>query len=190
MLEMHRRARVSSMVEFHWSVTILGCSKPSRRDDVPTIQKSITIKAPVEAVEAVANDPQRWVEWYAGILKAEPDEVFPEVGGVVAVTYQALGIELDMKFTQLEYEPNSRSLTRISGRIRGKNQITLEAVEGGTLLSFQMEYKPPGGLIGRMVGRALVNDILEENLEESLQQLKAIIENGPHKGTTHSSMKK
>lgn len=151
---------------------------------MPIIQNSITINAPVEAVEAVANDPQRWSEWYAGILKAEPDELFPEVGGAVAVTYQALGIELDMQFNQLEYEPNRRSLTRISGRIRGRNQITLQAVEGGTLLTFRMEYKPPGGLIGRMVGRALVNDILEENLEESLQQLKAIIESGPLKGTT------
>jgi carbon monoxide dehydrogenase subunit G len=157
---------------------------------MPTIQNSITINAPVEAVEAVANDPQRWSEWYAGILKAEPDELFPEVGGVVAVTYQALGIELDMQFNQLEYEPNRRSLTRISGRIRGRNQITLQAVEDGTLLTFRMEYKPPGGLIGRMVGRALVNDILEENLEESLQQLKAIIESGPLMGTTHSPTKK
>jgi len=157
---------------------------------MPTIQKSMTINAPVEAVEVVANNPQRWAEWYAGILKAEPDELFPEVGGVVAVTYQALGIELDMKFTQLEYEPNRRSLTRISGRIRGKNQITLEAVKDGTLLTFQMGYKPPGGLIGRMVGRALVNDILEENLEVSLQQLKAIIENGPPNETTHFPMEK
>jgi len=143
---------------------------------MPTLESSLTIKAPLEVVEAVANDPRRWPEWYAGILKAEPDDQFPEVGGVVAVTYQALGIELEMKFTQVEYEPNQRSLTRISGRIKGRNQIRLEAVEGGTKLTFRMEYQPPGGLIGRMVGRALINDILEENLEESLQQLKGIIE--------------
>jgi carbon monoxide dehydrogenase subunit G len=136
----------------------------------------VTIQAPIEAVEAVANDPHHWPEWYVGILKAEPDERFPEVGGAVAVTYQALGIELDMKFTQLEYEPNRYSLTRISGRIRGKNRITLESDEEGTQLNFQMEYKPPGGLIGRMFGRILINELLEENLEDSLRQLKEIIE--------------
>ena len=52
-----------------------------------TVERSVFINAPADAVSDISTDPSRLPEWYSGIERAEPDGVFPERGGKVAVTY-------------------------------------------------------------------------------------------------------
>ena len=53
-----------------------------------TVERSLLINAPTDAIDAIALDGNRLSEWYVGIEQATPDDLYPEVGGRVALVYK------------------------------------------------------------------------------------------------------
>jgi uncharacterized membrane protein len=134
------------------------------------------INAPVDAIEAITDDARRLPEWYAGIEKAEPDDVYPEVGGKLDLVYKASGITFNLTQTLLERVPGQSGVFQMDGMITGTNRMTFAPEGEGTRVTMGFEYEMPGGGVGKLVDRLLVERMNAQNLEKSLENLKGLLE--------------
>jgi carbon monoxide dehydrogenase subunit G len=141
-----------------------------------TIEKSVFINASPEAVAAVANDPMRLPEWFAGVTKVESDGKFPEVGGVADVTYKAAGISFKSRFTAREFENAEKYTIQLEGMLAGTNQWVYTPEGNGTAITFRLAYDMPGGSVGQAVNKLVVERTNENNVKQSLQNLKKLVE--------------
>jgi len=141
-----------------------------------TLERSILINAPIDAVEAISDDGRRLSEWYAGIEQAEPDDLYPEVGGRITMVYKAAGMTFNMSQTVVERVPGERGTNRMEGMITGTNRLTFTPEGEGTRMTMSFEYEMPGGGLGKVVDKLLVERMNSQNLEKSLANLKALVE--------------
>lgn len=140
------------------------------------IERSIFINAAPEAVAAVANDPVRLPEWFAGVTQVDADGRFPETGGVANVTYKAAGISFKTKFTALEFKNAEKYTIQLEGMLAGSNQWIYTPEGDGTSVAFRLEYNMLGGGVGEVVNKLVVERTNEKNVEKSLQNLKKLVE--------------
>lgn len=141
-----------------------------------TLARSILIKAPLEAIEAITNDGRRMPEWFAGVTASEPDDRYPEPGGQLKMTYQAAGFEFHITQTNITWEAGRGGTNRMDGPFRGTSQIAYQVEEEGTRVIFRMNYEVPGRGAGRIFDRLLVEKRNARNLEDSLRNLKRLVE--------------
>jgi carbon monoxide dehydrogenase subunit G len=141
-----------------------------------TIERSVFINASPEVVAAIANDPDRLPEWFAGVTQVESDGKFPEAGGVAEVTYKAAGINFKSKFTSLEFKNAEKYTIQLDGMLTGRNQWVYTPKEKGTTVAFRLEYDMPGGGVGQAVNKLVVERTNEKNVEQSLQNLRKLVE--------------
>ena len=141
-----------------------------------TLERSILINAPVDAIEAVTDDARRLPEWYAGIEQAEPDDVYPEVGGKVDLVYKASGVTFNLTQTLLERVPGVSGAFQMDGMITGTNRMTFAPEGEGTQVTMGFEYEMPGGGVGKLVDRLVIERMNTQNLEKSLKNLKTLVE--------------
>jgi uncharacterized membrane protein len=141
-----------------------------------TVERSIFINAPVDAAADIGQDPTRLPEWYSGIEQAEPDGVFPEAGGQVAVVYKVAGVSFDITMTALEHVPGQRQTNQMEGMITGTNRWVYEPEGDGVNVTATFEYEMPGGALGQVADKLVVERMNAENLEKSLEALKALAE--------------
>jgi len=140
------------------------------------VERNILINASPQQVDAIASDPERWPEWYANIDKAKVDAVFPEVGGIVEITFNVIGIVFNVKFVQHEFIPAQKSVCKIEGRFSGASRFMLTQEQEGTLAALALKYKVPGGFFTGLANKLFVKEKIEENLETSLRNLKILVE--------------
>ena len=140
------------------------------------VERSIIINATPEVVEEIYNDIDRLPEWFGGIEKAVADEIYPNAGGKVNLTYKAAGITFETTNTVLEYEYARLARFKLEGMMTGNYEETLEPVEGGTRFTYKFDYEMPGGGVGKVVDRLFVEKMNVKNLEDSLRNLKALAE--------------
>ena len=140
------------------------------------IERSVFINAEPEAVSAVANDPGRLPEWFAGVTEVASDGKFPDVGGVADVTYKAAGISFKSKFTALEFTNAEKYTIQLDGMLAGTNKWIYTPEGNGTMVAFRLEYEMPGGGVGQAVNKLVVERTNEKNVEQSLQNLKKLVE--------------
>lgn len=141
-----------------------------------TLERSILINAPVDAIEAITDDARRLPEWYAGIEQAEPDDVFPQVGGKVALVYKASGVTFNLTQTSVERVPGKSGVNQMEGMITGTNRMTFAPEGEGTRVTMSFEYGMPGGGVGKLFDRLVVERMNAQNLERSLENLKGLSE--------------
>ncbi|UCC88155.1 MAG: SRPBCC family protein [Anaerolineales bacterium] len=141
-----------------------------------TVERSILINTPVDAIEAIMDDARRLPEWYAGIEQADPDDVFPEPGGKVGLVYKAAGVTFTLTQTSLERAPGRGGVNQMEGMITGTNHLTYTPEGESTRVTMRFEYQMPGGGLGKVVDRLLVERMNAQNLEKSLANLKALVE--------------
>jgi carbon monoxide dehydrogenase subunit G len=141
-----------------------------------TVERSIVINAPPAAIDAIAIDPSRLPEWYAGIHEAKGDSKYPQVGGIVEMVYKAVGVSFKIKMTSEEYAPGQSIKIRMEGMITGSNQWVYQPEDESTRLTVTFEYEMPGGGVGQAINKLMVERMNTENLEKSLKQLKALAE--------------
>ena len=141
-----------------------------------TLERSVLINAPVDAIEAITDDARRLPEWYAGIEHAEPDDVFPQVGGKVALVYKASGVTFNLTQTSVERVPGKSGVNQMEDMITGTNRMTFAPEGEGTRVTMSFEYEMPGGGVGKLFDRLVVERINAQNLERSLKNLKGLLE--------------
>jgi uncharacterized membrane protein len=141
-----------------------------------TVERSILIDSPVNAIEATMDDARLLPKWYAGIEQADPDDVFPEPGGKVELVYRAAGITFTLTQTSLERVPGQGGVNQMEGMITGTNHLTYTPEGEGIRVTMRFEYEMPGGGLGKVVDRLLVERMNAHNLEKSLANLKTLTE--------------
>jgi hypothetical protein len=141
-----------------------------------TLERDIFINASAEDIESITDDAGRLAEWYAGIEKAEPDDVFPEPGGKVELVYKAAGITFNLTQTSVERVVGQSGVNKMEGMITGTNRMTFAPEGDGTRVTMSFEYEMPGGGIGKVVDRLVAERMNAQNLEKSLENLKALAE--------------
>jgi len=141
-----------------------------------TMERSIFIQAPVEALEDITLDGSRLPEWYAGVERAEPDDVYPEPGGTVNMHYKAGGISFDFQMTSLALERGRGGTYQMEGMISGTNTWEFAPEGDGTWVTASFEYEMPGGILGKAADKLVVERMNADNLEASLNNLKALAE--------------
>jgi uncharacterized membrane protein len=141
-----------------------------------TVERSVLINTPVDAIETIMDDARRLPEWYAGIEQADSDDVFPEPGGKVDMVYKAAGITFTLTQTSLERVPGQGGVNQMEGMITGTNHLTYTPEGEGIRVTMRFEYQMPGGGLGKVVDRLLVERMNAQNLERSLANLKTLAE--------------
>jgi hypothetical protein len=134
------------------------------------LERSIVIDGTAEEISAVTDDASRLPEWYSGLTKAIPDDLFPEPGGKVEMTYKSAGITFEMSQTTLEYEAAKYGKYSMDGMLSGVYEEILEPVDGGTRFTLKFDYEM------KVIDKLVVERMTTKQLEESLENMKALIE--------------
>ncbi len=142
------------------------------------LERSIYIEGSTDDIDAVTLDPYRLPDWYAGVERVEPDDVFPEPDGMVRMIYKAGPATLNIDMTTLELERGDHALYRMDGMMEGTTRWTHIPEGDGTRLEALFDYELPGGGLGKVADRLVVERMNVQNLEKSLENLKRLVEEG------------
>jgi hypothetical protein len=141
-----------------------------------SLEKSVFINASPDEIDEVSLDAAGWPEWYPGVEEAVPDDVFPELGGVVEVVYKAGGSTFNLTFTVIEYQPHQSIAYELEGMITGTSRYHYTPEGDGTWLTSNYDYSLPGGILGKIADKMVVERMNAKNLEDSLGNLKDLVE--------------
>ena len=140
------------------------------------VERSILINASGEKIDEITRDGKRLAEWYAGIEKAEPDDVYPNPGGKIVLTYKSGGARFDITQTVLERIEGQSAKYQMEGMITGTNHWVYAPEGAGTRVKATFDYQMPGGVLGKLADKVIVERMNIENLEKSLDNLKKLAE--------------
>jgi uncharacterized membrane protein len=139
------------------------------------ITKSVDIMVPPENVWFYVSMPENFPKW-SGTL--ENIEIIEEKEAGIGTTVRATigGIRLVMEVT--EYVENKRvSSQAIAGDLKKlTHSFTLDPIEGGTRLTYLLDYAVPAILGGKILDVLLIRKTIDEEMERGLKRLKALLE--------------
>lgn len=142
---------------------------------MPTVQRSIEIRAPPPEVFVAATDPNRGSEWNPNVQTVGAVAVPIGAGSEWQQTAMAMGKELRLTCTVVRFQPPDYGELSITGDQRGRTVTRCEPLDDGTRLTQSLEFAIPGGLVGRLMG-GMVETMLGRELEQSLQRIKLTLE--------------
>ena len=140
------------------------------------VERSILINASGDQIDVITQDGKRLAEWYAGVEKAEPDDVYPNPGRKIVMTYKSGGAKFDITQTVLERTAGQSAKYQMEGMITGTNHWVYTPEGEGTLVKATFDYEMPGGVLGKLADKMIVERMNTENLEKSLENLKKLVE--------------
>lgn len=143
-----------------------------------TIERSIFIKATPEAITAVTEDAHRFPEWFTGVEKVETDGNWPTVGSIAHMHMKSPGMAFKLTFTSLEHVTGEKSISKMEGLSVGTNSWHYMPQDGGTAVSYTLEYTLSEGADGQAMDKLVAERANEISIEQSLNNLKALVEGG------------
>lgn len=141
-----------------------------------TIERSIFIEAAPETVTAVTENAHRFPEWFTGVEKVAVVGDWPTVGSVVQMHMKSPGLAFKLTFTSLEHLAGEKLIARMEGLSNGINAWHYKAENGGTAVSYTLEYTLSGGAEGQAMDKLVAERANEISVEQSLNNLKAVVE--------------
>ena len=139
-----------------------------------TVERSITINAPVEKVFTYIADPRNELETVPSITDIR-DIIGQGVGQRYSWTYKMMGISLKGESEVIEYVPNERYVTRSTGGIISTWTWTVKPEGNGTQLNLVVEYTIPVPVLGK-VGERLVSRQSQREADLAMATLKDRLE--------------
>lgn len=144
--------------------------------EVPKIERSIVINAPVEKVFTYLSDPSNLPEIWPSLVEVKDVKQLPEgVGSSYRWVYKMAGMRFEGTTEVTEYVANERMVVKDKGGIQATRTTTFQPKDGGTEYTTVVEYTVPIPLLGKLA-EAL---ILRQNEQEAgvfLANLKARME--------------
>jgi len=99
------------------------------------------------------------------------------VGATAHVVAETAGIKAEWDVEITEYVRNERATWRTTGgNLTAVGLTTLEPVEGGSRLTFVIDYDLPYSILGKVVDKLMVSRDFEKGIKTGLQKLKRIVE--------------
>jgi uncharacterized membrane protein len=139
------------------------------------LQKTTTIKAPVEKVFAFMDDPNHMPEIWPSMVEVKDVKPNPKGGNDFSWVYKMAGMKVDGASEVAEHVTNRRTIIQSTKGIESKFTWTYETVEGGTKLNMEVEYTVPVPLLGKLAEAIIVKqneheaDTLLDNLKNRME---------------------
>lgn len=139
------------------------------------IHKVITILSPVQKVFSFMNDPHNLPEIWPSMVEIKNVKRNPNGGYNFGWVYKMGGVHFDGASETIEFVENKRIVTKSVKGIESKFAWDYEAVNDGTRITLEIEYKVPVPLVGKIAEAILIKqnereaDILFENLKNRME---------------------
>lgn len=139
-----------------------------------TVEKSVTIDAPVERVFAYLRDPMSNLEWLPGMM--EVTKVSGEgVGARFRWVYKMAGIPVEGESVALEFVPNERFVTESKSGIASTWTWDFAPKDGGTQIDLAVDYVVPIPVLGKLAEAVVVRQN-ERVLDTALEKIRSRME--------------
>ena len=141
------------------------------------IEKLIEIKAPPEKVFNYIKDLKKQPEWMPSIKSHKITSERKEGTGITTHCITEPGgrrVEWDSELT--EWEANKKIAWECKPPLRNKGSFSLEPLDDGTRVTFEMNYELPYSVIGKIIDRLKVRKDMEEDVSKGLENLKVLLE--------------
>ena len=141
------------------------------------VVKSIEIDAPREHVFALATDLSRQPDWTTFVKEG----LITSGDGKSPGTRDRTVFKVGIRSTKAEnlwtgYTPGELFARKTISGIRQEETMAFTPAGNGTLVQWNVTYRPPLGLIGRFMDVFMMNRIYQNEIEGSLEKLKAALE--------------
>jgi uncharacterized protein YndB with AHSA1/START domain len=142
---------------------------------VTTIEKSITIDAPVQRVWDYVEDPLHLLEIWPSMLEVKDVETLPEGGHRYHWLYKMAGMQFEGDSETIELEPERHFVQRNTGQIPSTFDWTFTPTNGSTKIDLRTEYEIPQSLLGKLA-EPFVLKLNEREADTFLANLKDRVE--------------
>jgi carbon monoxide dehydrogenase subunit G len=139
------------------------------------LEKSVTIKAPVEKVFDFMDNPKNLVGIMPSMVEVKDARPLPAGGYKFNWTYKMAGMHLKGASEATGWIKNRRNVTESRKGIQSKFTWTYKPEAGGTKLTVEVEYTVPVPLLGKLA-EAIIIKQNEHEADETLANLKARME--------------
>ena len=140
-----------------------------------TVNKSITINAPIEKVFKYIVEPSNLPEIWPSMIEAKDIQPLPNGGNKFRWVYKMAGIRFEGNSEITEFVPNQRTVSVTKGGIESEIIWEFQPEVGSTDVTFKGEYTVPIPLIGKLAEVFIVKQN-ENEAETILANLKARME--------------
>jgi uncharacterized protein YndB with AHSA1/START domain len=147
---------------------------------VSTVETTIDIAAPPDAVWDVLMDAHRLGEWVTihRRLHGKPDNPLRE-GSEIVQTLHLRGVNFKVHWMVEELDEPRLAVWEGRGPARSKALTRYELSDDGnrgTRFHYLNEFQAPLGPLGQAASRALVGGVSQREAQASLRRLKALVE--------------
>ena len=140
-----------------------------------THQSKIWIHRPVDEVFTFVSNKENDLQWQSGLVEVHQAPGPVGVGTRIDEVYSFLGRKMDGKLEITEYEPGRKITTKsVGGPFHIQYSCILEAGNGGTQFTMNMEMKPEGFFT---LAEPIVGANLKKSVDTDLASLKKVLEN-------------
>ena len=139
------------------------------------VEKSVSIKAPVEKVFGYMADPRNLPEIWPSMVEVKDVQPSPAGGYNFGWMYKMAGMRLEGASETTEFIANQRNVTESKKGIQSRFIWTYKGEAGGTKVTVQVEYKVPVPLLGKLAEAFIIKQN-ERELDLVLANLKARME--------------
>jgi uncharacterized membrane protein len=140
-----------------------------------TVNKSITINAPVEKVFEYANKPENMLEIWPSMIEIKVIEQLPNGGSKAQFVYKMAGMRFESISEDTEFIPNQRVVSKTEDPIESEMIWEYQSEGEATKVTFKVEYTVPIPLLGKLA-EAVIVKLNENEAETLLANLKARME--------------
>ena len=142
---------------------------------------TIRINAPVDDVDRFALPPDAWARYFVGMSEPEAIRGDGGPGTIVEFSMSPPGgrpFHAACRVAEWAHPPDGAVRWRgeFSGGTSGWETSDLHPVDGGTLVTEEMEMIPAGGALVRLAADLFVQRPLRRNVHQSLENLKRLVE--------------
>jgi uncharacterized membrane protein len=139
------------------------------------LEKSIFINAPTEKVFGYINEPANLPEIWPSMIEAKDVEKLPNGGNRFRWVYKMAGMRFEGTSEDTECVDCERLVSETKGGIESTIDWRFQPEGDGTKTGFEVEYKVPIPLLGRLAESFIVRqnenemDVLLANLKDRME---------------------
>jgi len=139
-----------------------------------TVEKSVQINKPIDAVFAYATNLDNITKWQEGVESVEVEGDPNATGGKYTEVRKFLGREMRTTLEITAFETKSKWAAKVlEGPVPYEVLASYESADGGTKVTMHIDGEPSGFF---KLAQGAVQKQLDKSMEEDLQRLKERVE--------------
>jgi uncharacterized protein YndB with AHSA1/START domain len=136
------------------------------------VEKSILIQTPVDAIFDYVTEPANLLKIWPGMIEVQDVQWLRNGDQRFRCVHTMVGAHIESTWEAVEYALNTRIIIKTSGGIRSTVTWTFQPQNGGTEVTFNIEYAIPAPLLRKHTKPSIIR-WNEAEAEAILTNLKA-----------------